>query len=136
LGLRDLLLAAQRLGGGEVGEDLRGVDRERRAAGDRGHPPDELGPGSDGLVLVPYWKHVTSPYWDPAASGIVVGWHDGHRRAHLFRAIQEGIAYEHRLAMEGIQAATGVRIREHVILGAGPTAICGARSWPTYSGPP
>jgi sugar (pentulose or hexulose) kinase len=71
----------------------------------------ELRPGSDGLLLVPYWNHVTSPYWDPAASGIVVGWHHGHRREHLFRAIEEGIAYEHRLAMEGIQAATGERIR-------------------------
>ena len=78
-----------------------------------------IGPGSDGLLLVPYWNHVTSPYWDPSASGIVVGWHHGHRREHLFRAIEEGIAYEHRLAMEGIQAATGERIREHVILGGG-----------------
>jgi len=68
---------------------------------------------------VPYWNHVTSPYWDPSASGIVVGWHHSHRREHLFRAIEEGIAYEHRLAMEGIQAATGERIQEYVILGGG-----------------
>ena len=79
----------------------------------------EVGPGSSGLLLVPYWNHVTSPYWDPAASGIVVGWHHTHSRQHLFRAIQEGICYEHRLAMEGIQAATGERIAEHVILGGG-----------------
>jgi len=79
----------------------------------------EIGPGSSGLLLVPYWNHVTSPYWDPSASGIVVGWHHSHRREHLFRAIEEGIAYEHRLAMEGIQAATGERIQEYVILGGG-----------------
>jgi sugar (pentulose or hexulose) kinase len=78
-----------------------------------------IGPGSGGLVLVPYWNHVTSPYWDPAASGIVVGWNHSHQRQHLFRAIEEGIAFEHRLAMEGIQAATGERIREYVILGGG-----------------
>jgi sugar (pentulose or hexulose) kinase len=78
-----------------------------------------IGPGSGGLVLVPYWNHVTSPYWDPAASGIVVGWNHSHQRPHLFRAIEEGIAYEHRLAMEGIQEATGEPIREHVILGGG-----------------
>jgi sugar (pentulose or hexulose) kinase len=78
-----------------------------------------IGPGAGGLLLVPYWNHVTSPYWDPLASGIVVGWQHGHRREHLFRAIEEGIAYEHRLAMDGIQAATGERIREHVILGGG-----------------
>ena len=79
----------------------------------------DIGPGSGGLLLVPYWNHVTSPYWDLQASGIVVGWHHGHRREHLFRAIEEGIAFEHRLAIEGIQAATGERIREHVILGGG-----------------
>jgi sugar (pentulose or hexulose) kinase len=79
----------------------------------------EIGPGSDGLLLVPYWNHVTSPYWDLSASGVVVGWHHGHHREHLFRAIEEGIAFEHRLATEGIQAATGERIREHVILGGG-----------------
>ncbi len=78
-----------------------------------------IGPGSDGLLLVPYWNHVTSPYWDLSASGVVVGWHHGHRREHLFRAIEEGIAYEHRLAIEGIQAATGEPIHEHVILGGG-----------------
>jgi sugar (pentulose or hexulose) kinase len=79
----------------------------------------EVGLGADGLLLVPYWNHVTSPYWDAEASGMVVGWRHGHGCAHLFRAIQEGIAYEHRLAMEGIQAAIGVRVREQVILGGG-----------------
>ena len=97
---------------GEPLDDSASFDRYEAAA-------REIGPGSDGLLLVPYWNHVTSPYWDPAASGIVVGWHHGHRREHLFRAIEEGIAYEHRLAMEGIQAATGEPIREHVILGGG-----------------
>lgn len=79
----------------------------------------EIGPGSSGLVIVPYWNNVMNPYWDPAASGIAVGWNYGHRREHLFRAIEEGIAYEFRLAMEGIQAASGERIGEYVILGGG-----------------
>jgi sugar (pentulose or hexulose) kinase len=79
----------------------------------------EIPPGADGLVLVPYWNNVMNPYWDPSATGIVAGWHQGHRREHLFRAIQEGIGYEVRLAMEGIQAATGERIGEYVILGGG-----------------
>jgi sugar (pentulose or hexulose) kinase len=79
----------------------------------------QVGPGAGGLVLVPYWNHVTSPYWDTSASGVVVGWNHGHGREHLFRALEEGIAYEHRLAMEGIQDLTGERIGEHVILGGG-----------------
>ncbi len=78
-----------------------------------------LPPGAGGLMLVPYWNNVMNPYWDPAASGIVVGWNSGHRRHHLYRAILEGIAFEHRLAIDGIAASSGVPIADHVILGGG-----------------
>jgi sugar (pentulose or hexulose) kinase len=95
-----------------AGEDEPDFDRYEAAS-------RQIGPGAAGLVLVPYWNNVMNPYWDPSASGIVVGWNQAHRPEHLFRAIQEGIGYEFRLAMEGIQAATGERIGEYVILGGG-----------------
>lgn len=79
----------------------------------------QLPPGSDGLVLVPYWNNVMNPYWDPAATGLVIGWTLAHRRHHLYRAILEGIAFEHRLAIEAIAAAAGTPIAEHVVLGGG-----------------
>jgi sugar (pentulose or hexulose) kinase len=79
----------------------------------------KIGIGAGGLMLVPYWNGVMSPHWDGSASGMVVGWHTGHTREHLFRAIEEGISFEFRQAMEGIQAATGERIGEYVILGGG-----------------
>lgn len=79
----------------------------------------EVGVGSAGLVLVPYWNGVMSPYWDGTATGMVVGWHADHGREHLFRAIEEGIAYEFRLAMAGVQTVTGTEIEEYVILGGG-----------------
>ncbi|MER3484629.1 MAG: hypothetical protein C4345_00285, partial [Chloroflexota bacterium] len=60
-----------------------------------------------------------NPYWDPAASGIVAGWNLSHRRHHLYRAMLEGIAFEHRLAIEGIVASSGEPVTEHVILGGG-----------------
>jgi len=78
-----------------------------------------LPPGAGGLVLVPYWNTVMNPYWDPTASGIVVGWNGSHRRYHLYRALLEGIALEHRLAIEGIAATTGTPITDHVVLGGG-----------------
>jgi sugar (pentulose or hexulose) kinase len=84
---------------------------EREAAG--------LRPGADGLVLVPYWNNVMNPYWDPAATGLVIGWTTAHRRHHLYRAILDGIAFEHRLAMEGIATSTETPLTEHVILGGG-----------------
>lgn len=79
----------------------------------------KIPPGSLGLMLVPYWNAVMPPYWDVGATGITVGWTGAHRREHFYRAILEGIAYEHRLAMEGIQKATGQPIREYILMGGG-----------------
>ncbi len=76
-------------------------------------------PGSLGLMVVPYWKGVMPPYWDPAATGITIGWTEIHRREHFYRAILEGIGYEHRLVMEGIGSATGQPVDEYILMGGG-----------------
>ena len=56
-------------------------------------------PGSMGLVLQPYWSPgVRIP--GPEAKGAVIGWGDVHTRAHLYRAILEGLAYALREGME------------------------------------
>jgi xylulokinase len=79
----------------------------------------KLPPGSLGLMLVPYWNAVMPPYWDTAATGITVGWTGAHRREHFYRAILEGIAYEHRLAMDGVAEATGEPLNEFILMGGG-----------------
>jgi sugar (pentulose or hexulose) kinase len=80
---------------------------------------EKLPPGSEGLVLVPYWNSVLGPYWDVAASGIVVGWRGFHRAVHLYRAILEGIAFEQRLNITGVEAAIGRPIESLVAVGGG-----------------
>lgn len=79
----------------------------------------KLPPGSAGLMLVPYWNNVMNPYWDPAATGIVIGWTGAHGREHFYRAILEGIAFEQRLAGDAVMKATGVQLREYVTMGGG-----------------
>jgi sugar (pentulose or hexulose) kinase len=79
----------------------------------------DVPPGSLGLVVVPYWNHAMTPYWDPAASGITIGWTGAHRREHFYRAILEGVAFEQRLLGDGLAAATGQSINEYVALGGG-----------------
>ncbi|PJF34544.1 MAG: xylulose kinase, partial [Candidatus Thermofonsia Clade 1 bacterium] len=79
----------------------------------------KLPPGALGLMLVPYWNAVMPPFWDAKATGITIGWTGAHRREHFYRAILEGIAFEHRLAMEAIQTATGQRIDEFILMGGG-----------------
>jgi len=54
-------------------------------------------PGSEGLVLQPYWGPGLSR---PLARGAIIGFSDTHTRVHLYRAIIEGIAYELRAGLE------------------------------------
>jgi sugar (pentulose or hexulose) kinase len=76
-------------------------------------------PGSLGLLLVPYWHNAMSPYWDPAASGITIGWTGAHGRAHFYRAILEGVAFEQRLMGDGVMRTLGRPIEEYLALGGG-----------------
>jgi sugar (pentulose or hexulose) kinase len=70
-------------------------------------------------MLAPYWNSVLSPHWDALASGIVVGWRGVHDGRHFYRAILEGIAFEQRLCIEGIEAATGQPIAGLIAMGGG-----------------
>lgn len=79
----------------------------------------KLPAGSLGLMLVPYWSNVMTPYWDPAATGITIGWTGAHGREHFYRAIMEGLAYEQRLMGEGTMENLGHRIDEYVVMGGG-----------------
>jgi sugar (pentulose or hexulose) kinase len=76
-------------------------------------------PGSQGLMLVPYWNNVMNPYWDPAATGVMIGWCGAHGREHFYRAIMEGIAFEQRLAGDAVMKAMSRRISEYVTMGGG-----------------
>ncbi len=75
--------------------------------------------GAEGLMLVPYWNSAMNPYWDAAASGIVIGWRGIHKRQHLYRAILEGIGFEQRLHIEGVEAALGQTVQRFVAMGGG-----------------
>lgn len=75
-------------------------------------------PGSDGLVLQPYWSPgLRSP--GPEARGAVIGFNDGHTRAHLYRAILEGIAYALREGAERTSRRSGVPLTALRIAGGG-----------------
>jgi sugar (pentulose or hexulose) kinase len=102
----------------QFGRDLRGSDLAAPEDALEAAAAD-VPPGSLGLVVVPYWNHAMTPYWDPAARGITIGWTGAHGRAHFYRAILEGIAFEQRLLGKGLAAATGQPIEAYVALGGG-----------------
>jgi len=76
-------------------------------------------PGTEGLIVVPYWNSVMNPYWDAAASGITIGWRSHHGPAHFYRAILEGIAFELRLHFESVEKALQHNIEQIIAMGGG-----------------
>jgi xylulokinase len=78
-----------------------------------------LPPGAEGLLTLPYWNCAQTPYWDPHARGVTVGWHGRHGPEHLYRSILEGVAYELRLHLEAIETATNMPITSLRAMGGG-----------------
>ena len=80
-------------------------------------------PGSDGLVLQPYWGPGLSR---PLAKGAVVGFSDIHTKIHLYRAIIEGIAYALREGLASIERSQRHKIKSIMISGGGSQsdAVC------------
>jgi sugar (pentulose or hexulose) kinase len=62
--------------------------------------------GANGLVLVPYWSGVMTPYWDSAARGVIAGLSGNHKRGDVYRALLEGVALEQAMMTNQVAAAT------------------------------
>ena len=54
---------------------------------------EQVPPGSDGLVFLPYLTGERTPYADPLATGAFVGLTPRHTRGHMTRAVLEGVAF-------------------------------------------
>jgi xylulokinase len=80
---------------------------------------DAIPPGSEGLLLLPYWGGVMPPHWDLDARGAMVGLCADHGRGHLYRALIEGIALDTASGYAAIEAVTGEPVREIVVIGGG-----------------
>jgi sugar (pentulose or hexulose) kinase len=100
--------------------------REQKLADKRGVEPEDLfdelvhsvPPGSDGLVLQPYWSPGLR-FPGPEARGAIIGFSDVHTRAHIYRAILEGLAYAMREGAERTTRRSGVPITELRVAGGG-----------------
>jgi glycerol kinase len=79
---------------------------------------DEMGPlaasvdETDGVVLVPAFTGLGSPWWDPYARGTLVGITRGTTRAHLARAVLEAMAHQTRDVVDAMSEASGHDVLE------------------------
>jgi sugar (pentulose or hexulose) kinase len=80
-------------------------------------------PGNDGLVMYPYMG-ASAKY--PRSSGTIMGLKDYHGKAHLYRAMLEGINYTLRWAIDRMEQKKKSPILRMKVTGGGATSdmIC------------
>jgi len=81
-------------------------------------------PGSMGLVLQPYWT--PGIFTEYEAKGTITGFGEVHTRAHLYRAILEGLTYGLKEGAMLIEKKSGVAMESLRVSGGGsqsPTAM-------------
>lgn len=79
---------------------------------------NKVPPGSQGLVLQPFWSPGLR-YPGPEARGAIIGFNDTHTRAHVYRAILEGVAYALRDGKERTEKRAKISIDQIRVAGGG-----------------
>lgn len=69
-------------------------------------------PDTGGVVLVPAFTGLGSPWWDPYARGTILGLTRGTTRAHLARAVVEAMAFQTRDVVEAMASAASRTVTE------------------------
>lgn len=100
-------------------ENQLGSKARRETMAELEERAERLAPGSDGLLALPYWAGVMSPHWDDDARGALIGLHRRHQPEHVYRAVLEGISFELRFHLEGIESSAGRLERRIHVLGGG-----------------
>ncbi|MGK5090954.1 FGGY-family carbohydrate kinase [Deltaproteobacteria bacterium TL4] len=71
-------------------------------------------PGSMGLIVHPFW----SPGFEqPSAKGAMIGFGDVHKKAHVYRAVIEGLGYGLRDGLLKIEKATHQKVQTIAVSG-------------------
>ncbi|MBI3947395.1 MAG: hypothetical protein HY321_15845 [Armatimonadetes bacterium] len=77
-----------------------------------------MAPAPTRLLVLPYFTPTGTPYFDPAATGAILGLRLTTTRGEVLRALLEGVAFEMRLNMD-ILERSGLRITELLAIGGG-----------------
>ena len=77
---------------------------------------EQVSPGSDGLVFLPYMAGERSPIWDPNAKGVFYGLDFGKTKGHMIRSCMEGVAYSLKHNLD-IAESVGAEVKELLAVG-------------------
>ena len=79
---------------------------------------DQINPGSDGLITLPYFAGERTPINDPQAKGVIFGLTLAHTRQHMYRSALESIGYSVNQQLK-IMMSHGVPIDQIFAVGGG-----------------
>lgn len=68
--------------------------------------------GADGVVVVPAFTGLGSPWWDPTARGTILGITRGTTSAHLAQAVIDAMVFQTRDVVDAMTAASGTPLAE------------------------
>jgi xylulokinase len=77
--------------------------------------------GSDGVTFLPYLTGERTPHADAKARGVFFGMHGGTERAHMTRAVMEGVSFALRDSLE-LMTDLGVNPEEAIAVGGGASS--------------
>lgn len=79
--------------------DIRGENPYEQAANEA----SKIALGSDGIVMLDFFQGNRTPFKDPLAKGVFYGLTLSHTRAHIYRAILEGVAFGTRNILQTME---------------------------------
>jgi gluconokinase len=87
----------------------------KEIADEKGRDPYDLmeemaeaaGPGSKGMLFLPYLTGERAPHWNADARGVFLGMTLRHGREHLIRAVMEGVIYQMNLVSRSLKEVAG-----------------------------
>ncbi len=83
----------------------------------------KIPPGSDGLLIQPYFSGVMDPHWDVSARGVMLGLSGSHSEAHIYRALVESITLDQVMRTEDMEKAAKQPISHVIAIGGGANSV-------------
>ena len=118
------LLQGGTTGGGGALRWIRGIIGGDLSFRQMDELAETVGPGSDGLIFLPYLAGERSPLWNPDAKGVFYGLNYLHTKAHIIRAVMEGTAFALR---HNLETASNAGSQTNVLRAMGGSAT--SRIW-------
>ena len=83
---------------------------------------EQVQPGCDGVVFLPYMSGERSPIWDPDAKGVFYGLDFSKTKGHMIRAAMEGVVFSLKHNLD-IAEGLGAEVNELLAMGGSANSL-------------